>query len=230
MGELDNSGLRQATRLCQMRYDDRLTFLAEGLPIILKSSRGFWAASQQIKEISREADVLKNHAEEEAAKILIIMDMVRCPKKLCASKMGAMVIDLGLIVGADAVAEAGEPLRQLGPEDEALADRHLVVNRPERGNVLTLHLPGDAPGLHQASLKASALLPEAHEHCTGIAGRILFNQEKSCHYRNARALKAGDTEAVAGSSDDGGPSRRRRSGVARREMGRGVCPGSPARS
>lgn len=39
MGELDNIGLGQATRLCQMKYDDRLTFLAEGLPIILKSSR-----------------------------------------------------------------------------------------------------------------------------------------------------------------------------------------------
>ena len=83
-------------------------------------------------------------------------------------------VDLGLIVGADAVAEAGKPLRQLGPEGEALADRDLSVNRPERGNVLSLHLPGDAPGLHQAGL-ASALPPEAHEHCTGIADRILFN-------------------------------------------------------
>jgi hypothetical protein len=53
-------------------------------------------------------------------------------------------VDLGLIVGADAVAEAGEPLRQLGPEGEALADRHLGVNRPERSNVLAVHLPGDA--------------------------------------------------------------------------------------
>jgi hypothetical protein len=91
MGELDNIGLGQAARLCQMKYDDRLTFLAEGLPIILESSRVFCPASQQLKEMPREADVLKNHAEEEAAKILIIMDIVRCPKKLCASKIGAMV-------------------------------------------------------------------------------------------------------------------------------------------
>jgi hypothetical protein len=90
--------------------------------------------------------------------------------------------DLGLIVGADAVAEPDEPLWQLGPEGEAFADRHLGVNRPERGNVLTLHVPGDAPSLYQAGLKASASLPEAHEHRTGIADHILFNQENSCHY------------------------------------------------
>jgi hypothetical protein len=91
MGELDNIGLGQATRLCQMKYDDRLAFLAEGLPIIFKSSRSFWDASQKLKEMPREADVIKNHAEEEAAKILIILDMVRCPKKLSASKIGFMV-------------------------------------------------------------------------------------------------------------------------------------------
>jgi hypothetical protein len=39
----------------------------------------------------READVLANHAEEEAAKILILMDIVRCPRRLCAAKIGIMV-------------------------------------------------------------------------------------------------------------------------------------------
>ena len=98
-------------------------------------------------------------------------------------------VDLGLLVGAEAVAEVGEPLRQLGPEGEPLPDRHLGVNRPERGNVLTSHLPGDAPGLHQAGLKAPALLPEAHEHCTGIPDLKSLAQEIPCHYRTARALE-----------------------------------------
>jgi hypothetical protein len=84
--------------------------------------------------------------------------------------------------------------------------------------VLSLHLPGDAPGLHQAGLKASALLPEAHEHCTGITDRILFNQEKSCHYRIACALKVGDTEAVAGSSDEADQMRRQFLKVAIRQI------------
>ena len=71
-----------------MKHDERLVFLAEGLPIILSSANGFWSASQQLETMPREAEVLKNHAEEEAAKVLIVMDMVRCPKKLSASKMG----------------------------------------------------------------------------------------------------------------------------------------------
>jgi hypothetical protein len=40
--------------------------------------------------------------------------------------------------------------------------------------------------------------------CSGITDRIALNQDTSCHCRTARALKAGDTEAVAGSSDAGG--------------------------
>ena len=91
MSKLD-IGLRQGKILCQMNHNERLDFLAEGLPIILDSARDFWAASQQISTtMPREADVLANHAEEEAAKILIVMDIVRCPQQLCASKIGPMV-------------------------------------------------------------------------------------------------------------------------------------------
>jgi len=90
MSKLD-IGLRQGKILCQMNHNERIDFLAEGLPIILDSARGFWAASQQISAMPREADVLANHAEEEAAKILIVMDIVRCPQKLCASKIGPTV-------------------------------------------------------------------------------------------------------------------------------------------
>jgi hypothetical protein len=89
-GKLD-IGLRQGKVLCGMKHDERLDFLADGLPIILNSARGFWAASQEIKAMSREATVLENHAEEEASKILILMDIVRCPKKLSSSKIGHMV-------------------------------------------------------------------------------------------------------------------------------------------
>jgi hypothetical protein len=80
MSKLSNIGLRQGRLLCQMKHDERLTFLAEGLPIILGSAQGLWAASQLLRTMPREADVLRNHAEEEAAKVLIVMDMVRCPK------------------------------------------------------------------------------------------------------------------------------------------------------
>lgn len=83
-----NIGLRQARRLCQMPHEERLAFLSEGLPIILTSAQDFWQASCQLKDRFREAEVLKGFAEEEAAKILILMDAVRCPKPLIDSKIG----------------------------------------------------------------------------------------------------------------------------------------------
>ncbi|MDE2757638.1 MAG: hypothetical protein OXU26_02695 [Acidobacteriota bacterium] len=83
-----NIGLRQARRLCQMPHDERLAFLSEGLPIILTSAQDFWQASCQLKDRLREAEVLKGFAEEEAAKILILMDAVRCPMPLINSRIG----------------------------------------------------------------------------------------------------------------------------------------------
>ena len=83
-----NIGLGQARVLCQMRQEERLAFLAEGLPLILASARDYWHAARQLKAMPREADVLCGLAVEEAAKVLILMDAVRCPKKLIASRMG----------------------------------------------------------------------------------------------------------------------------------------------
>ena len=92
MSDLGIGSRAGRTYLCQMNYDARLVFLAEGLPIILDSARGFWAASRQLMAMSGTVRGAQNHAEEEAAKLIIVMDMVRCPKKLCAaSRMGQMV-------------------------------------------------------------------------------------------------------------------------------------------
>jgi len=62
-------GLHQARRLCQLDENSRLAFIAEGLPVILRSAQGFWAAAQQLQTHRREAKVLEGYAEEEAAKI-----------------------------------------------------------------------------------------------------------------------------------------------------------------
>ncbi|MBV8548013.1 MAG: hypothetical protein JO126_00980 [Alphaproteobacteria bacterium] len=61
------------------------------MPIILASASGFWDASQKLDNMCRERDVLVQHAEEEAAKILILMDMVRCPEKMRSSKTGNII-------------------------------------------------------------------------------------------------------------------------------------------
>jgi hypothetical protein len=85
-------GLRQARRLCQLEASHRLDFIAEGLPIILRSAEGFWQSSRELRQSNgREAKVLEGFAEEEAAKILILMDAVRCPPKLIASKLNRIV-------------------------------------------------------------------------------------------------------------------------------------------
>lgn len=84
-------GLRNANRLCRMRHAERLDFIADGLPLLLDSAREMWAAARQLKDSPRAANVLESHAEEEGAKILILLDLVRCPKALVGSCAGPMV-------------------------------------------------------------------------------------------------------------------------------------------
>ena len=83
-------GMRNANELCRMSHPERLNFLAEGLPLILASARDYYRAAEMLKDNPRIAKVLLNHGEEEVAKILILMDMVRCPQNHVASRIGKM--------------------------------------------------------------------------------------------------------------------------------------------
>lgn len=82
-----NIGMKQARRLAELSAKDRWKFLAEGLPLIHDSSFGFWSAANALLEQPRESEVLKGFAEEEAAKALILMDIVRCPSALLSERM-----------------------------------------------------------------------------------------------------------------------------------------------
>jgi len=84
-------GNRQAGILCNLPTVRRLDLIAEGLPVILASAESFLSAAANLKLAPREARVLEGFAEEEAAKILILMDLVRCPPKLVASLSGKIV-------------------------------------------------------------------------------------------------------------------------------------------
>jgi hypothetical protein len=84
-------GLRQARQLCAMPAEKQLAFIAEGLPIILESAQSLMRASRTLPDFPREAELLERHAEEECAKILILVDIARCPPRLTASRMGPMV-------------------------------------------------------------------------------------------------------------------------------------------
>lgn len=127
-------GLHQAMRLCQLNHRQRLEFLAEGLPIILQSAQGFWQSSQQLREShGREAQVLEGFAKEEAAKILILMDAVRCPRKLIASKLNRIVgwfyDHLARLIYAEAV--SWRPMH--------LAELREYVDQQRRGHFLEGH-------------------------------------------------------------------------------------------
>ncbi len=84
-------GGRQARALCNMNHAARLDFISEGLPIVLQSARGFWQASEVLHENPREAAVLAGFAEEESAKALILIDLVRCPASEVSKRVGRIV-------------------------------------------------------------------------------------------------------------------------------------------
>lgn len=72
-------GNRRAGILCNLAHSSRLNVIAECLPIIADSAFSFWTAAEALPKSSLEAVVLAGFAGEEAAKALILMDLVRCP-------------------------------------------------------------------------------------------------------------------------------------------------------
>ena len=62
--------------------------------------------------------------------------------------------DLRLLVGADAIAERGQAVMQLGPEGHTPANRHGGVDRTQRADMLRVHLPARPSALDEAGLKA----------------------------------------------------------------------------
>jgi hypothetical protein len=84
-------GLRKGAMMCNMTAEARLKFIAEGLPIIFESASSLIRASQSLDGHDREAAILAGHAEEECAKLLILIDIVRCPPKLIAGRIGLMM-------------------------------------------------------------------------------------------------------------------------------------------
>ena len=74
-----------------MSHGARLDFIAEGLPVIVQSARRFWQAARALAANPREASVLESFAEEESAKALILIDLVRCPVSKANNRIGGIV-------------------------------------------------------------------------------------------------------------------------------------------
>ena len=84
-------GFKQGAQIANMSAEARFAFIAEGLPIIFESARSLMAASRSLEAFPRERSILEGHAVEECAKILILVDLVRCPPKRSAALAGTMM-------------------------------------------------------------------------------------------------------------------------------------------
>jgi hypothetical protein len=84
-------GMKKARLICNMGADRRLEFIAEGLPILFASAKSLVLASHALKRFPREAEILERLCEEECAKILILVDIIRCPKKRAVDRIGPMM-------------------------------------------------------------------------------------------------------------------------------------------
>lgn len=84
-------GLRQAKVLTNLPWEKHVALLAEGLPLLLASATELEKAARTLTSHPRSAAILHGHAREECAKILILMDLVRCPRSLRAQKIGQMI-------------------------------------------------------------------------------------------------------------------------------------------
>lgn len=103
-------GNRRAWGLCNLRHEDRLAMVSKGLPLILESAESFYASADLLEAQGRhrEATVLHGFAIEEAAKVLILMDLVRCPKRrtgvLCKPIVRTFYNHLARMIYSDAQA------------------------------------------------------------------------------------------------------------------------------
>ncbi|MEJ6398517.1 hypothetical protein [Yoonia sp. 208BN28-4] len=83
-------GMRRAHALANMTEQQQLDLIAEGLPVLMNSAGSLLDASNELSNHPRSASMLRRHASEEVAKILILVDLVRCPASQRPSRVGKM--------------------------------------------------------------------------------------------------------------------------------------------
>lgn len=84
-------GMKRGRTLANLPQARQLDVIAEGLPILMKSADNLLAASKALDQHDRAVTILRGHASEELAKVLILMDIVRCPPKLRGQRVGPMM-------------------------------------------------------------------------------------------------------------------------------------------
>jgi hypothetical protein len=84
-------GMKRGRTLANLPQAQQLDVIAEGLPILMRSADNLLEASKALDQYDRAATILRGHASEELAKVLILMDIVRCPPKLRGHRVGPMM-------------------------------------------------------------------------------------------------------------------------------------------
>ena len=76
-----NIGTRQLYKICNMKYEAAFELLSQGLSILFESAQDCFDSANLLKNKPRSRAVLMGQAGEEATKILMLLDAIRCPKK-----------------------------------------------------------------------------------------------------------------------------------------------------
>ena len=90
VSSIKHIGMKRAHALANLSADKQFDLIAEGLPILMDSAANLLKAAGSLQEHPRSAAMLGRHAEEELAKVLILIDLVRCPNSQRASRVGYM--------------------------------------------------------------------------------------------------------------------------------------------
>ena len=87
----DGIGMKRGRVLSNLGQPEQLDLIAEGFPLLMKSAGELLGASKALGKHHRAATILEGHAMEEIGKVLILIDIVRCPPKLRQSRLGSMM-------------------------------------------------------------------------------------------------------------------------------------------
>ncbi|KRQ94499.1 hypothetical protein [Bradyrhizobium valentinum] len=84
-------GIKRGRIISNLSQPQQLDLVADGLPLLMKSANDLLLASKALDGHYRAASILEGHAMEEVAKILILMDIVRCPPNIRPARIGPMM-------------------------------------------------------------------------------------------------------------------------------------------
>lgn len=86
----EDIGMKRGKILSQLPPDRQIDIIAEGLPILLKSADDLLGAAAKLEAHPRASEILFGQATEELAKLLVLIDIARCPPNIRGGLIGTM--------------------------------------------------------------------------------------------------------------------------------------------